>query len=168
MSEKKIETKTIKTAEPIEDQTSFPEVKQYPEAPAPAPQVPPAEVGEAIQYPDSDLVKELKANLVKDHVEKHDGTKIPIYRVGDPIKSGDYIKLDEPVAAMDIKGLLKDLTDKAGWKSADDIIRPLTDSERMSLGITGPVSIDKFNEFKFQVLAAFKHLGLDCRRHFTE
>lgn len=101
MSEKKIETKTIKTAEPIEDQTSFPEVKQYPEVPAPAPQVPLAE---------------------------------PINQ-----QAEDSARLAE---------------------AGKQLLNSLTDIDR--------VSLEKFEDFKTEVIKAFRHLGLDTRRHFTE
>lgn len=137
MSEKKIETKTIKTAEPIEDQTSFPEVKQYPEAPAPAPQVPPAEVGVTV----TDLSGRTN-----------------------PIAMGDYVKLDEPVKGAiesPLQGKIATLDEnsRAAFEKAVSMFNnPLP---------TGGVSYGKFEDFKAEVLKAFAHMGLNVKKHFS-
>lgn len=46
------------------------------------------------------------------------------------------------------------------------------EAERQNLSTSGlkadSVDLIEFQEFKRQVVAAFKHLGLDVRKHFTE
>lgn len=130
-----IELVQAEAKDPIQ---GLPQVKQYPVVPAPAPQVPPAEVGEAVTAPSG------QTNLIA---------------MGDSIKSGDYIKLDEPVESL-AQGVTLDENSRAAFEKAVSMFN--------NPPPTGAVSYGKFEDFKAEVLRAFKHLGLDTRKHFTE
>lgn len=122
-----IELVQAEAKDPIQ---GLPQVKQYPVVPAPAPQVPPAEVGEAVIAPSG------HTNLIA---------------IGDSIKSGDYIKLDEPVDSPFVG---------FNGNSGFGLQGLISNADK--------VSLDKFLDFKTEVIKAFRHLGLDTRRHFTE
>lgn len=59
--------------------------------------------------------------------------------------------------------------DPTAQKLFDELVAGKTDLlDKFSELNPDTVDLIEFQDFKYQVIAAFKHLGLDTRKHFTE